>query len=270
MRAGFSGGGFATPARAWLREVSISLPRCLRENAEPIDVALARQQHAAYAAALAEAGVTLEHLAADDACPDCVYIEDTAVLLGPRVLLTNPGAASRRPELEPVAAALSAQMPVHRMRSPATLDGGDVLRVGEWLFVGLSGRTNPEGLQELATLAGPLGLTVLPVPVAAGLHLKSAITLASPELLVLVRGQLDPGAFEGHGLELLQVEEPLGGNVLALADRVLVSAGAPRLAENLAARGLNVVSVNVSELHKGDGALTCLSLRQPPEGRWCA
>lgn len=261
---------FASPVRAWVRAVPDSLPACLRSNDLPIDVARARAQHAAYAAALVEAGIAVETLPAEYSCPDCVYIEDTAVLLGPVALLTVPGAPARRPELAAVAEALARALPTRTMALPATLDGGDVLRAGSTLFVGLSGRTNEAGLRALAALAEPLGLALRPVPVSAGLHLKSAVTLVDPETVVIVRDQLDPAPFVEADLRALLVTEPFGGNVLALGDRVLVSADAPRTADRLAARGLRVVSLDVSELHKGDGALTCLSLRQPPAGAWCS
>lgn len=262
--------GFASPARAWLRAIPDSLARCLRENDAPIDVDLARAQHRAYALALEAAGVAVRTLPAEESCPDCVYVEDVALLLGPLALATRPGAPPRRPEVAPVADALAQAMPLVTMRAPATLDGGDVLRVGQRLFVGLSARTNADGARALAEHAAPLGLEVVPVPVQAGLHLKSAITLVTPGLVVLTRGPLDPRPFREVGLEVLLTDEPLGGNVLALSDRVLVSAGAPALAETLQARGLAVVLLDISELHKGDGALTCLSLRQPPPGAWCA
>jgi dimethylargininase len=254
---------FASPARAWLRAISDRLPDCLRDNALPIDVGLARVQHAAYAAALADAGVAVEVLPEATDCPDCVYIEDEAVLLGPTTLITTPGAPSRRAEVAGVLPVLQAAGPVQRMTAEATLDGGDVLRAGDTLFVGLTARTSREGLASLRALADPLGLTVEPVPVHAGLHLKSAVTLAAPGLLVLVRGQVDPAPFARAGLEVLQVDEPHGGNVLALADRVLVSAASPRAGALLRERGLRTVEIDVSEL-------TCLSLRQPPPGAWCA
>lgn len=261
---------FSSPALAWLRGVPDSYPRCLRGNNLPIDVSLARAQHRAYADALAEAGVALSWLPADELCPDSVFIEDTAVLLGPRALATAPGAAARAPEVPPVAEALARHVPLSRMAPPAALDGGDVLRAGDTLFVGLSGRTNERGVSALASVAAREGLAVRPVPLAAGLHLKSVVTLLDPGTLVLLDGALDPAPFLGAGLDLLLVGEPAGANVLALADRVLVSADAPETARRLSARGHAVVRLSLSELHKGDGALTCLSLRSPPPGRWCA
>lgn len=263
-------GHLSRPARAWLRAVPDSYPACVRTNSEPIDVALARQQHRAYAAALEQEGVLTRWINPDDTCPDAVFVEDTAVLLGPEALITTPGAPSRRAEVPPVAEAIGATIPTSTMALPATLDGGDVLRSGDTLFVGLSGRTNAAGLEALAARAAAHGLTVVGVPVAAGLHLKSAVTLAAEGLLVAVADALDLAPFRAAGDEVLSVSEPFGGNVLALGRSVLVSAAAPQTAALLAGRGLHVTVLNVSELHKGDGALTCLSLRQPPRGSWCA
>lgn len=261
---------FLAPAGALLRALPDHYPLCIRESEEPIDLVRARAQHAAYAAAIEDAGVPTAILLADEACPDCVFIEDTAVILGVRALLTRPGASSRRPESRAVGEALAGDLELHRMEGPATLDGGDVLRVGDTLFVGLSSRTNTAGFVSLAGVAAAEGVRCVPVPLAEGLHLKSAVSLASAGAVVLYHGPLDPGPFRAAGVEILTTDEPFGGNVLALGRRVLVSADAPKTADLLARRGLDVVVLALSELHKGDGALTCLSLRMPRAGAWCA
>lgn len=155
------------------------------------------------------------------------------------------------------------------MPAPARLDGGDVLRVGRTLFVGLSERTDRAGLGHLAGVAGPLGFALRAVPVASGLHLKSAVTLVAPGVVVMVADGVDAAPFREFGLEVVQTSEPAGGNVLALGSRLLVSAAAPRTAEALAARGFEVATLELSEIHRADGALTCLSLRIPAPGRWC-
>ena len=235
-----------------------------------IDVALARQQHRAYADALESEGVLIHWIETDETCPDAVFVEDAAVLLGPEALVTVPGAPSRRPEVPPIAAALAARLRTTSMAHPATLDGGDVMRAGDVLFVGLSSRTNRLGLAALEQVAGGHGLTTVGVPLSAGLHLKSVITLAAEGVLVAVEGALDLTPFRAHGLQIHTVSEFHGGNVLALGDTVLVSAHAPQTAALLRGLNLRVVVLNLSELHAGDGALTCLSLRQPPPGRWCA
>jgi dimethylargininase len=186
-------------------------------------------------------------------------------------MVTRPGAPSRRGEVRPVAAALRPMFIERTERVAATIDGGDVLRDGEDLFVGLSERTNADGAVALAAVAARIGVRVVPVQVAAGLHLKSAVTLVAPGRLVALRGALDLGPFKARGARLIEVDEPAGGNVLALGRTVLVSAAAPATLDRLRAEpDVEPVAVDVSELHKGDGALTCLSLRTPPPGAWCA
>lgn len=261
---------FEAPIHALVRGVPDAYVHCLRPESAAPDVALAREQHARYVAALVDAGVEVVRLDADEAHPDCCFVEDTAVILGGRGLLTRPGAPSRRGECPAIAAALAARCDLQAMREPAVLDGGDVLRAGSLLFVGLSGRTDEAGARELAGVAARDGLEVRTVPVVGGLHLKSAVTLVDAGTLVLHAGALDAAPFLAAGLNVLRVDEPAGGNVLALGRRVLVSAAAPATGRLLAARGLDVVMVDVSEFHKGDGALTCLSLRVPAAGRWCA
>ena len=265
---------FAVPARVVARSLSARYPNCLRsETSARIDVARARAQHDAYIAAVRALGVRVDVLPTDDDCPDACFIEDTAVITGARALATRPGAPSRRAEVAPVAEELARDLAVHRMEAPATLDGGDVLRIGSRLFVGLSSRTNAGGVEALARVAVQDGLEVIPVTVRDGLHLKSACSLASGSLLVLdprVMREQDSALFRVTGVALLNAAEPAGANVLALGDAVLVSAAAPGTAEALRRRGLDVRVVDVSEFHKGDGALTCLSLRVPSAGCWCA
>lgn len=265
---------FTPPARALVRGVPDSYARCLRRERVDVDPARARAQVEEYASVLAACGVVVDALATDELCPDACFVEDTAVVLDASLaLLTRPGAPSRRTEVLPVGAALRACVTrqVAMDDDPAaTLDGGDVLRVGDTFLVGLSERTNRAGADALARAARPLGLTVRAVPVGAGLHLKSVVTLAAPDLAV-VTPEVDQAALRALGVRCLLVDEPAGANVLALGQVVLVSSAAPRTAARLAREpGLDVRMIDVSELHKGDGALTCLSLRVPPPGAWCA
>ncbi|MBI3268208.1 MAG: type 3 dihydrofolate reductase [Planctomycetes bacterium] len=260
---------FALPAAVLVREVPASYARCLRRDPVAIDVAAARAQHAGYVSALREAGAEVVVLPADEGFPDASFVEDCAVVAGGRALLTRPGAPSRQGEVGPVADALARWYGVQRMEAPATLDGGDVLRVGRRLFVGLSGRTNLAGLECLERLAALDGLETVRVVVRAGLHLKSACGLAAPGLVLLAPGVLDPAPFEAAGLECLAVPEPVGSNCLPLGDRILVSADCPGTLALLVARGLRACPVRVTEFHKGDGALTCLSIRVPSPGTWC-
>lgn len=267
----FTADAFGPPARAWVRGISNVYASCLRDNDEPIDVTLARAQHAAYVRALEQLGVLITHVPADHGAADCCFIEDTAVLLGDRGLLTKPGAAARRRETQSVATALrSAGVELVEMQGSAQLDGGDVLRIGSVLLVGLSERTNEAGAGALEACAAEHGLTVRSVRVTDGLHLKSAMTLLDPKhVLVAGDSPVDTDVLRDLNLELLVTDAP-GANVLAIGRHVLVSATAPRTAELARDIGLTPVMLDISELHLCDGALTCLSLRQAPPGGWCA
>lgn len=265
---------FAAPARALVRAVPDSYARCLRRDPVAVDPARARAQVELYACALEQAGVAVTRLPADEACPDCCFVEDTALVLAwDAALITRPGAPSRRGERGPVERALRTELGrVEVMDADdATLDGGDVLRVGDTLWVGLSERTNPAGVAALTRAAAAAGLQVRALPVRAGLHLKSAVTLVAPGRLIAEAGALDLDPLRAAGLSCLEVDEPAGANVLALGGLVLVSSRAPATQARLAREpGVTVRALDVSELHKGDGALTCLSLRVPPAGAWCA
>ncbi len=263
---------FAPPSRVLVRELSASYASCLRvDETLSIDVDAARAQHAAYVAAMHAAGVAVTVVAADDASPDACFVEDTVVVTGRNALATRPGAASRRAEVAPVAAALASMVRIHTMTEPATLDGGDVLRVADALYVGISSRTNDAGAARLAEVAALDGLTTHILRVPSGLHLKSACTLVDATTLVYDAAHLDGDALESlraSGLTCIAALEAAGANVLAIGSRVFVSASAPATAGHLEARGHDVVRLALTEIHKGDGALTCLSLRIPREGAW--
>ena len=256
----------ARPRRALVRAIDGAYARCLRSDPAPVDVDLARAQHAGYVAALEALGVEVTVLRADPAAPDGCFVEDVAVVLEDRALLTIPGAPSRRREVDAVGAALGGWAEVTRMRE-GTLDGGDVLRLGDRWLVGRSRRTDDAGVRELAAFVPG---EVTPVEVPAGLHLKSAVTALDAETVVVDPGAMDPAALETLGLRVIGALEPEGANVLALGGVVLVSEAAPRTAEALEALRYSIRAIGLSEIHRGDGALSCLSLRLPPPGAWCA
>lgn len=263
----------AKPAIALVRRVSPLLAQCLREHvALPIDAGLARAQHAAYVRALEGEGITVEWVNEVDAHPDGCFVEDTAVVTGEHAVLTIPGAPSRQGEGIDVLPGLARHCEVVRMAGDARLDGGDVLRVNDTLFVGLSRRTNAEGAAFLHGVAALDGVSVRTVPLAAGLHLKSVCSLVDETTIACAptMGHEVRDALRSSGCVLLPAPEEVGANVLCLGSCVLVSASAPLTADILRAQGHRVVAVDVSELHKADGALTCLSIRIPQKGRWSA
>jgi dimethylargininase len=227
----------------------------------PIDVELARQQHAAYVAALAAHGWTPSVVAPADDCPDAVFVEDTVIVIDDLAVLTRPGADRRRGELAGTEAAVRALgLRVARIDEPGTLDGGDVLRVDPTVYVGLGGRTNTEGIRGLADLIEPLGRTVVPVRLTGVLHLKSALTALPDGTLIGLPAMVDTSELPPV---LTAVEEP-GSHVVPLGgSTVLLAASAPETAERLADLGLDVVSVEIGEFEKLEGCVTCLNVLCP-------
>lgn len=254
--------------RAWIRPVSATFSDALRPAHLPApQVDLARTQHAGYVTALSEAKVELIDLPKADPLADACFIEDCAVLLRNHIVLTHPGAPSRRPEVEGLASFVPDGLKIHPMTGPATLDGGDVLRIRDTLVVGRSPRTNDAGIEQLRAWAELDGLTVRAVDIGGGLHLKSACSLASEDVVV-AHASIRADTFDGLGVRVERVTEPFGANVLYLGPVTLVSADAPKTAERLAQLNLVVRKVDVSQMHQADGALTCLSVRFPASDGW--
>ena len=227
----------------------------------PVDVALARVQHAAYADALAACGWTIRNAPPADDYPDSVFIEDTVVVCEDLAVLTRPGAPARRDEVAGVAGLVaSLGLRTASIHEPGTLDGGDVLQAGRTVYVGRGGRTNGAGIHQLRTLLAPLGRTVIGVPLGNVLHLKSAVT-ALPDGTFLLLPDLVPASLFPA---VRPVEEEAGCHVVPLgADRVLIAASAPRTAELLSDVGFSPVVVDISEFEKLEGCVTCLSVLLP-------
>jgi dimethylargininase len=251
---------------AFVREVGRSLVRCeLTYLARaPIDVPQAQRQHAQYVAELGALGCRIEWLPPLTEHPDAVFVEDTAVLVPEVAVITRPGAASRRAEVESVAAALARHVPVRRVTDPACLEGGDVLRIGRTLYVGASGRTNPAGVAQLAEGLRAYGYAVREVALRGCLHLKSACTFIPPDVLLANPAWVDPAAFDVGVVIAVDPHEPYAANTLTLRGLTLVSRAYPRTQRALEAAGIVTRAVEVSELHKAEAALTCLSLLLPP------
>jgi dimethylargininase len=245
-----------------IREVSPQLARCELSLIErqPIDAARAHRQHQSYAAELRALGCELEWLPPLPAHADGVFVEDTAVLVPELAVITRPGVASRRGEVDSVAAALMRHLPVTRLSAPATLEGGDVLRVARCLYVGISARSNPDGVAQLGAALAPFGYTVRAVALSGCLHLKSACTFIPPDVLVVNPRWVDPAAFAGTAPLAVDPDEPYGANTLTVAGVTLLSSAYPRTRQRLEQAGITTRTLEVDELHKAEAALTCMSL----------
>ncbi|MEJ1229954.1 MAG: dimethylargininase [Galbitalea sp.] len=225
-----------------------------------VDLERAEAQWEAYVAALEAEGFRTLELDAADEFPDSVFIEDTIVMLGQVAVVASPGAETRRGEQDAVAAAVTdLGLETRHIRLPGTLDGGDVLKVGETIYVGRGGRTNAEGIRQFRAIATELGYTVVAVPVTKALHLKSSVT-ALPDGTVIGHPSLvdNPSLFSRY----LEVPEAAGVAVVVLSDNsVLLAASAPKTAALIADLGYRVATVDIGEFEKLEGCVTCLSVR---------
>jgi len=245
---------------ALTREVSPAIADCELEflDRQPIDVAMADEQHRQYQSCLAELGVHVEILPAAPDMPDGVFVEDPAIVLDDVAVITRMGAVSRRGESESLAQALAAYRELLRIEDPATLEGGDVMRIGKTLYVGYSRRTNIAGIQQLSALLHPRGYFVVPVEVNGCLHLKSACCYIGDGTVLANRKWMDPDAL--CGLKILNVPEARGANSLRIADTVLMPEAYPRTCELLDRSGFRVRTIDNSELLKAEAGVTCTSL----------
>ena len=222
-----------------------------------IDYALAVEQHHRYRLLLQSLGCEVVSLPADDAFPDCVFVEDTAIVFEEIAVITRPGAESRRGEIDVIAEALAPYRPLAHIEAPATIDGGDVLVLDDRIYVGMSERTNEAALEQLRVHTGRV---VIPVRVEGCLHLKTGVTRVSRDTLLINRDCVDAAAFAGWQFIDVDPAEPFGGNALLLGDVVIYPAELTQTLSRLKAHDLDVRTVAQSELAKAEGGVTCCSL----------
>jgi dimethylargininase len=251
---------------ALTHEVSERIVECevnFRER-EPIDVSLARKQHADYCQWLADAGCEVVKVDINADFPDSVFVEDNAVVVDEVAVITPMGVASRRGEVVRMAPVLAQYRPVTRLVDVAgphaTLEGGDVLRVGNKLWVGLSTRTNQAGIDGLRQILSPHGYEVIAVPLKGTLHLKSALGSLGPETLIINRESISTEHFKGFKFIDVAPGEPRAANVLRIADRIAIYSGYARTLDILEKAGYTPTPIDVSELIKADSGMTCSSV----------
>ena len=225
-----------------------------------INIAKAIEQHDRYRKCLADMGVRVLSLPAEPAMPDAVFVEDPVVVVDEVAVIARMGAASRRKEAPSLAEALSAFRPLRHLQEPAALEGGDVLRIGSTVFVGLSPRTNEAGISQLAAELEPFGYRVRPVPVGDCLHLKTACSYVGEETLLVNRACVDTAPLDGWKLLDVAEDEPWAANALRIAETVLMPASFPHTEAILRRAGMRVQTLELSELQKAEGSVTCMSV----------
>jgi dimethylargininase len=219
------------------------------------------KQHDAYIKTLRALGLEVIVLDPQPDYPDAYFVEDTAVVTPDAAIITNPGAETRRGEEDTIEPVLARYRITLRIGAPGTLDGGDVLMVGTHFFVGISERTNKEGAEQLGSILAEFGNTWTAIPVEASLHLKSSVTYVGKNTLLLTKEFEDHHEFKGYDRVVLDPAEEYAGNSLLINDCLIMPKGFPGTRKRLEALGLEVIELDMSEVRKMDGGLTCLSLR---------
>lgn len=244
------------------RQVSPRFNECELTHIDrsPIDVNVARQQHDDYVRLLAGLGCKVIELPEEPSLPDSVFVEDTAFILPEVAVITRPGADSRKPEIDSIIPVLAPYRPLLHVASPATLDGGDVLVTGKQIFIGLSTRSNREAVSQLNALLDDYGYKAWGVELKDCLHLKSAVTRVDDSTLLINNTWVDPSNFPGFEFIEVDASEPFAANCLPVRGRIMYPITFPKTRKRLEERGFNIAPVDLRELAKAEGAVTCCSL----------
>jgi len=244
------------------RAVSPTLNQCELTHLarQPIDIAKAVAEHHAYEQCLRDLGLCVISLPAEPEYPDAMFVEDPMIVLDQVAIVTRPGAASRRGEADALVRELAPYRKLRYIREPATLDGGDVLRVGRVLYAGLSERTNAAGIRQFAVEVEPFGYRVNLVAVTGCLHLKSGASYVGDGTVLIHRPWVDAAAFEGLRLIDAPTGEEWAANVLLIENTILVAEGFPKTSGLLRQLGRDVRTLDITELMKAEAGLTCSSL----------
>lgn len=247
------------PERALVREPGESYPSCISSHPlhYTVNVVRARAQHARYCETLSDLGLEVIHVPRDNVLPDSCFVEDNAVVQNGKALICRMAKESRRGEETGVEAALSEYMPVRRAVPPATVEGGDVIHLPDRLISGITQRTNMDGIAQMREWLG------VPVDTIADpdiVHLKSYVTHLGKSMMIATRKYASHPALEGFDVLIVPEGEEYAADTLAIGETVLMPAGRPRAHEMVREAGFDVISLNVSEFEKCEGAITCLSI----------
>jgi dimethylargininase len=247
---------------ALTREVSLRIAECELTfiDRQAIDYPRAVQQHGQYQQLLRSLGAEVTALPSDDQCPDCCFLEDTALVLDEIAVTARPASETRRREVDGVAPTILKYRNVVRIDAPGTLEAGDVLRMGRKLFVGLSSQTNQQGIASLQNALKAYAYEVIAIPMKGALHLKSVCTALDDHTVLANPRHFDTAEFSEYGLIEVPSEESTAANVLRINGTICIHAGFHQTADLLRARGFDIRTIDISEFLKAEAGLTCMSI----------
>jgi dimethylargininase len=227
---------------------------------QAIDFERAVRQHRNYQQLLRSLGLNVVELPKDDHCPDCCFLEDTALVLDELAIATRPGSEPRRAEVAGVLPTIAKYRKIVHVEAPATLEAGDVLRIGRDLFIGITSRTNREGIDFVRQHATPHGYKVHGVEVPGALHLKSVCTAVNERTILADSSRVDLEPFAEYELIEVPSEEWMAANVLLVNGTVCMHDGFQKTRALVQERNINVRTVDISEFLKAEAGLTCMSI----------
>ena len=244
------------------RGVSPAINECELTNLErePINYERACAQHAQYESALKHLGLAVLSLPKEPTLADSVFVEDTALVLDECAIITRPGADSRKPEIESIAKVLAPYRKLFYIEAPARVDGGDILRVGKNIYVGLSTRSDTNAIEQMQDFLQPYGYEVNAVIVTGCLHLKSAVTQVAKDTLLINPKWVDRNLFSGMKFIEVDPSEPYAANAVLIGETIVYPTAFPKTQKRLESAGIHMVTVDADELAKAEGAVTCCSL----------
>ena len=244
------------------RQVSPAINQCeiTHIEREPIEYERARAQHKQYEDALHNLGLDVISLDAEPDLPDSVFVEDVALVLDECAIMLNPGAASRRPEVVSVEKALAPYREIFRIQPPGTVDGGDILTVGQTVYVGISSRSTEDAIGQMKDILEPLSYQLRAVRVTGCLHLKSAVTQVGQDTLLINPKWVSKDAFPGMQFIEIDPSEPYAANAVLIDERIIYPSSFPKTQMKLQDAGIRMIIVDADELAKAEGAVTCCSL----------
>ena len=250
----------STIKHAIVRPVPDSYNLCVRTNVEKIDVALAKSQHTEYCRALQKLGLKLIWVEGDNTLADSCFVEDTAIVLEEKAIICNMKVKSRAKEVVEVAKVLEKLKETHCITPPATIDGGDVLKIGDKVFVGISARTNLQAIRQLRKIVENSNLKIVPVKVHNVLHLKSVCTYLGNNYVILSKGHFDINILRDYNIIMVPKGEEYAADCLAINGTVIIAKDHPKTKKLVEKEGFFIKELEISEFRKGEGALTCLSI----------
>jgi dimethylargininase len=244
------------------RRVSPAINQCELTHIarEPIDYERACAQHRQYEDALRSLGMDVISLDAEPDLPDSVFVEDVALVLDECAIMLNPGASSRRLEVASVEKALAPYRDIFRIQPPATIDGGDILRVGKTIYTGMSSRSTENAIEQIKAILEPRSYRVRAVNVTGCLHLKSAVTQVREDTLLVNPKWVSKGDFPGMQFIEVDPSEPYAANAVLVDGAIIYPSSFPKTRAKLEKAGINLLAVDADELAKAEGAVTCCSL----------